>query len=271
MKNKVKLSIIMPAIRKERWDEVYKSILASTKCSFELIIVGPYPPTDFLSDKARVKYIKDLGTPTRANNLGALVAEGDLVCWTSDDGLFLPENLDKLIEEYESMPANLKNVVVAKYYEGINYSSRNQQSNEYYTIGFSSATSIPNAEETNGWYLFNFSLFKLEYFLELGGLDCQFQACPMAYTDFSVRAQADGAVVKMSEHVILNCDHMPGEMGDHGPIHNAQVFEDEPLLKSKYKNGLQGIDLKIDINNWKNSESPWTKRYKIAFDDSRTK
>ena len=121
----------MPAIRKERWDEVYKSILASTKCSFELIIVGPYPPTDFLSDKAGVKYIKDLGTPTRANNLGALVAEGDLVCWTSDDGLFLPENLDKLIEEYESMPANLKNVVVAKYYEGINYSSRNQQSNEY--------------------------------------------------------------------------------------------------------------------------------------------
>ena len=64
MKNKVKLSIIMPAIRKERWDEVYKSILASTKCSFELIIVGPYPPTDFLSDKAGVKYIKDLGTPT---------------------------------------------------------------------------------------------------------------------------------------------------------------------------------------------------------------
>jgi glycosyltransferase involved in cell wall biosynthesis len=271
MKNKIKLSIIMPAIRKERWDKAYNSILASTTCNFELIIVGPYPPTDYLSDKVRVKYIKDLGTPARAHNIGALIAEGDLVCWTSDDGLFLPENLDKLIEEYESMPANLKNVVVAKYYEGVNYSSTNQQNDEYYKIGFSDATRLENAKEANNWYLFNFSLFKLDYFFELGGLDCQFQACPMAHADFGVRAQADGAIVKMSEHVILNCDHMPGETGDHGPIHNAQVFEDQPLFKLKYENGLDEVDLKIDINNWKNSDSPWEKRYQATGDHSQKK
>ena len=68
-----------------------------------------------------------------------------------------------------------------------------------------------------------------------------------------------------------NVDNSDASHIGYMPEDNAEVFAEEPLIKSKYKNGLQGIDLKIDINNWKNSESPWTKRYKIAFDDSRAK
>ena len=44
------ISIILPSIRTERLEKLYDSILASTKRTFELVIVGPYALPDKLKD-----------------------------------------------------------------------------------------------------------------------------------------------------------------------------------------------------------------------------
>src|SRR3990167_10393495 len=140
--NKPEISIVMPAIRRERWNNVYNSIAASTKRSWELIIVSPFPLTNELNGIGNVKYIKDFGSPTRCSNIGALVAEGKLITWTSDDGLFLENMLDIYIDSLYNMLENEKNVITGKYLEGVNYSSKNEQSDKYYTIGNCEATAL---------------------------------------------------------------------------------------------------------------------------------
>ena len=63
---KPELSIILPSIRTERLEKLYDSILTSTTCTFELVIVGPYPlPEKLLTSQhlcAKVKFIHGLPT-----------------------------------------------------------------------------------------------------------------------------------------------------------------------------------------------------------------
>lgn len=254
--DKPEISIIMPAIRQERWDGVYDSIKKSTMRNFELIIVGPSPLTPYLQDKKNVKYVKDYGSPMRASNIGAMLCEGKLIMWTSDDGLFIEDALDNNIDVLYSMqPYDVKNVVVTKYYEGQGYSGKDAHGDDYYKL----VNAYPRTPYINpDWWIFNVAVMYREFFEELGAWDCTFQACPMGHADMAVRAQACGAKVVMSQFPMLNCDH--GE-GDHKPIHNAQIYEDEPLYRKIYSSPLESRTIHIDIKNWKNSDTIWKKRF----------
>ena len=98
----IDLTVLVPAIRKDRWISMYNSIKKSTKRSFELIIVGPYSLPEELQKMVNVKYIKDYGNPVRASQIGSLIAEGKYIFWASDDGTFQPGALDKAIDCLES-------------------------------------------------------------------------------------------------------------------------------------------------------------------------
>jgi hypothetical protein len=59
----------------------------------------------------------------------------------------------------------------------------------------------------------------------------------------------------------MDLSHLPGKMGDHGPISGA--FEhDEPFFNKMYSDPQSTGRAKIDINNWKDAEAKWSRRFK---------
>ena len=115
---KPEVSIILPSIRTERLEKLYDSILASTKRTFELVVVGPYPLPEKLRDLHNVKYTKDFGSPVRASNIAASLCEGKIYTWFADDCILFENSLVDCVDQFYGMGDCKNNVLVAKYYEG---------------------------------------------------------------------------------------------------------------------------------------------------------
>lgn len=252
------LSILMPAIRAENWLKVYQSIQSSTKRAFELIIISPYDLPNELKSYKNIKIIKDWGSPTRASQIGVMSIEGKYVFPThSDDSLFIPDAIDKNLDLLISKGDSNKNAVVAKYSESSNYSHPERyQNDDYYKL--------INAYQTNpqvvdkDWWIYNTVFLHSSYFLEMGGFDCRFQACPYSHADLAIRCQSDGCKTYMSDHPIIMCDH---GQDDHGPIEISQVYEDAPIFRDKYSRIIDPSKNRIDLMNWKNAPSIWKHRF----------
>lgn len=256
---KPEVSITMGGIRPEKWQGVYDSIVRSTHRPFELIIVGPYALPESLQERKNVKYVKDFGSPMRAYNIAAEMAEGKIITWHADDGLFFDNSLDEGIDLLKGMGDNEKNVVVAKYFEGQNYSGQDAHPDSYYKLcnAYPRSQFIPE-----DWWIFNIAIMWRSFYEKLGGFDCRFQSPCMGDADLAVRAQRDGAIVKMMERPLMTCDHQPDpNVGDHGPIVNAQLNEDNPLYIQKYSVPLDNHPICINVSNWKNSPIIWRKRF----------
>lgn len=260
MSDKPKLSIILPAIRRDRWVNLYNSLLGScTKYPFELIIVGPYAPPPEFDSVVSVKYVKDFGSPTRCSNIGAMLVEGEIVTWTSDDATYFPNSIDQAIDHFESLEKHPKNVVLCKYLEGQNGVNKQPFPDWYFKINNGEApycNMIPRE-----YWLFNLGFMYTSYFNELGGWDSQFQVTAIAHQDFGVRAQLDGARVHLINLQLMDCDHMPDRTGDHGPIHDTQLGEDQPRFKEVYQTDYTKRQIHIPMDNWKQADIIWKKRF----------
>ena len=253
----IDISIIVPGIRVDRWETLYNSILTSTSLNFELIICGPYFPTKNLEDKKNFKFIRDFGTPVRASNLAASIAEGELITWGADDAVYLPGALDKLTNEFYHLEKNYKNILLCKYLEGEAGKSKINQPDSYFKLNGSHWTNSPRF--SNDWYLFNVGIMYRNYFNILGGWDCNFEATFMSHSDLAARAYLDGAKIKfLNDLFLLDCDHFPGISGDHKPIHDAQTYRDLPKFKYKY-NSLMELKLK----KWFEVEQIWKERFDV--------
>jgi len=255
---KPELSIIMPAIRVENWAKAYESIKNSTKRTFELIISSPYELPQNLLQYKNIKIVKDWGSPTRASQIASLLIEGKYVFPTnSDDSLFIKDAIDKNLDLLISKGNNYKNAVIAKYSESAGYTHPDRhQDDDYYKL--------INAYKTNplfvnkDWWIYNTVFLHSEYFIEMGGFDCRFQACPYSHADLAIRCQSDGADTSLSPYPIVMCDH---GQGDHKPIEISQVYEDAPLFHQKYSRPIDPSSVRIDIMNWKKAPSVWKHRF----------
>lgn len=259
MENKPELSIVLPAIRQDRWDNLYDSILGATKRTFELIICSPLPLTPKLQALPNVKYVKDLGSPTRASNIAAMLAEGELITWIADDATLIPDSLDKNIDFLNEKSKHYKTVVMIKYFEGKNGTEKAVLPDSYFLLNSSGNASpyIPN-----DWVLFNHVIMYRAFFDELGGWDNEFEACPMAHNDFAIRAQASGADVHLSPFPCLDCDHMEGDTGDHRPIYLIQTFSDQPKYQKRYRDpNWEERPTRLWFLSWKQYPAIWTKRF----------
>ena len=256
--HKPEISIICPSIRPDNLDAIYDSILSSTKHSFELIVAGPYPLSTKLQGLKNVKYVKDFGSGVRASQIAATMAEGELMVHTADDALFLPNALDENIGLLTSMGNDGKNVVVAKYYEGQNGTEKVLQPDDYFKIKGSTWTASKFISDS--YWLFNVAIMHRSWFEELGGWDCSFEGTFYSHVDLAIRAQFAGSNVKMSEFPLLDCDH---SQADHSPIEIAQTNFDKPLYFRKYGNpGWVMHPMNINLDNWKDSDTVWSKRFK---------
>lgn len=246
------LSIILPSIRPSKLLEHYESIEQSTSRVFELIIVSPYNLPKELQEKNNVKYFKDFGSPNRAQCIAASLAEGDVITWSCDDGIFVKNGLDFAIDE---LGGKDNDIVVAKYIEG---SGLNMEQDNYYKLALAYPFSpfIPNY-----WWIFNIAILYRSYYESLGGFDCIFETTAVAHADFAARCQRDGANVKLINKYLLKCEHMLADTGDHGPIHYSTLQHDQPLYQKIYNDPECLKRKKIPLDNWKNSPSIWTTRF----------
>ena len=264
--HKPELSIIMPGIHSHNWTQIYNSILASTRRTFELIIVtnGESAVPIWLIQAPNVKVIYDFGSPVRAHCIGASMAEGKLISWIPDDGKFIPAGLDYAIDKLYEMGNNNKNIVTYKFTE-----NEKVYTDEYYKINFHKGAldeGIASDYIPDDYYILNHCVMYCEYYEELGGFDCLYEGTAMAYIDFSIRAQYDNAIVHLLEGMpILICTQLEAEAPTHSAIHEAQMLHDEPLYDSIYKqpNWQEKIQVKLDHSSaWKKSPIAWPRKYK---------
>lgn len=252
------LSIILPSIRPYNLERLYSSILDATTDSFELIVVGPYSLPRELEKYPNIKVFRDWGTPTRASQIGATLAEGEYVTWAADDGVYLPNSIDNCLDVLRN-EKSINRVVSAKYLEGNSGSfSNNNQADSFYTLN----SAYPNAPLINPYaYILNVGFMHRKLFEYFGGWDCQFEACPLAHADLAARLQMTTKIhVLLLNEYVLKCEHLSERNGDHGPVHDAQTLSDTQKYIEKWSNSEKCKAI-IDMSNWKDSPMIWDRRF----------
>lgn len=249
-----KLSVLLPGIRPGNWRRLYDSIDYSCGSEkWELVIASPYElPTD-IKYKGNVKWIQTWRCPTAAQQQALIASTGEYVSWAADDGTFLPCALSIGLK---SLYTENNTVVCGKYNEGAP-NPEMAEINYYYiaTHNASRCAGIPK-----DCLMLMVAIVPREILIEIGGLDCRFEALPMAFNDWSIRIYNKGCKFIFQKEQMFTCSHMPGHVGDHGPIHNGQVLHDEPVFRGLYASDTKRVN--IDINNWKETEEVWKRRFK---------
>ena len=246
----MKLSMVVPSIRKDRCLDFYNSVTKSFSGDWELILIGPYK-LDF--ERTNMRWIESWASPTVAQHIGLIEAKGDYVCFGWDDGLYCEGSLDKAFELMGD-----KIAVSGKYIEG-DIAPAYMRSNKYYIINNHDKASSPYI--TNDFLLFNTGIVSRETLLEIGGFDCRFEATALAFVDLSIRLQLYGIKVILMEEVMMTCTWLPGDEGDHEPVNKAVEY-DFSLLHKKYRQPIFHKRVIIDIDNWKLQPSKWERRFK---------
>jgi hypothetical protein len=247
------LSIVVPGIRPQNWMRLYTTLTQFHERNFEVIFVGPEKP-DWINKKyTNVKFIEDWGSQIRCLQLGLLAAEGEYLNACADDGWCIG-SMDGALDYLRS--GNEMCAVSFKYLEGDN--SGSMENAQYYYMKTHPCTNCRNI--CPHFLLLNTALVKTEYVRQLGGFDCRFFGC-MAHADFAARWQNCGYGVLLWDEPIYQCEHMPGETGDHGPIHRSQIFHDEPLFRQIYDSDGGASRTVIYLENWKYSPARWKERF----------
>lgn len=249
-----KLSVLLPGIRPGNWLRLYNSISTSYAGSWELIIISPYELPYNLKDKDNIQWIQSWRSPTACQQLGLIASRGEYITYAADDGFFLPGMIDIAMKSLEGTTDTL---VCGKYNEGAPNPTMNKI--EYYYVY--------NHEGTRCKYMpmdclmLMVAIIPRSILIEIGGLDCMFQALPMAFVDWSIRLYNKGVKFIFQEEQMFSCGHMPGTSGDHAPIHTAQIFHDEPMMKVIYSKEESTQRINIPLDNWKKTPEIWKRRF----------
>ena len=252
------ISVCLAAIRKDNWERLYNSIVDSIgDYTFELIFCGPHEELpEALQNLDNVRCIQDYGCPTRAQQISMKEAKGRYITWTADDGWFYKDGLKQCIDYLDEQPKDQK-CIVTQYTEGGSDGLGDPSRGAYY-INYHDP--VRSSFYEDHFLIFNSVILETSVFHELGGFDCRFEACPMAFVDFGARAQLSGIKPALTS-TIFECTHMPGTSGDHAPIHHAQIDHDQPLYGKIWSDPSCLERIKIDYDNWQEAPEVWTRRF----------
>lgn len=254
----MKLSILVPGIRREKWNHLYNSIDSAVSFgvhSWEMIIISPYELTDYLKNLDNVRWIQSWRSPIACQQQGLVAAFGEYISWAADDGEYMPKSLNIALETLADKPYN--HIIVGKYFEGDN--PQGMDDDWYYHLYNHDSCRLPYVPRDA--IMLNCGVVSRQLLDDLGGWDSvMFEVCPFAYNDLGIRAKKSGAIFEIQKDIMFKCSHEPGMLGTHGPIHLAQTEHDEGIFKALYI-----VDylprLRIDINNWKNTPERWERRF----------
>jgi len=191
-----------------------------------------------------MRYIKSFRSPIACQQIGLVEAKGEYITWAADDGHYVPGALDESFKLLEGK--DYKTIILGKYIEGDFAVENKLQCNGYYR------------QKYHKDYAWLPGIPKEAYILNWWDAE-NFEVCPMAYHDFSIRTQKYGCKVVVQDQIMFECGHMPGHVGDHGPIHEAQINRDHPTYFKMYIPKSDRV--MIDVNNWQKSQEYWKERF----------
>jgi hypothetical protein len=255
---KYDLTVVLPSIRKERLPAFWESLLwaVGPKYRCQLIIVSPYDLPEQLLGIPNISILQDFGSPARCIQMGALLAEGKYITWSSDDGLYYENSLEKCIDllEQESV-LNSLHAVIVRYSEGVGRTGQEPPDN-YWVGSTHPDMQLPTIDPN--WNIAPVGMYHTDMFYDFGGLDCRFEHANMNSHDLAFRFQMAGGKFHKSPTVVMGCDQMPGWSGDHGHIEDAYWKNDKGLFAEVWS---KPREMQISYDNWKNAESVW-RRFK---------
>jgi hypothetical protein len=255
MSYKYDISICLPAYRTQFWQKLYDT--AGEACgpyNWELIMAGPNDPPPELDKKRNFKFFKDYGSPARCAQIATVLAEGELMMHASDDGYFLKDSIKECIEMHDDL--SFKDFVIARLTEGENHSGA-WFDDSYWKAWTHPDLRLPGVPQD--YYIALLSVHKLDYYRQIGGLDCRFEHINMNLHDLSFRAQRDGARMLYSPNQVINCD-WSYLWSDHAPVQSAYEQNDKALFEQLYS-VPRPERIKIDYFNWTKSDTVWKRRF----------
>lgn len=250
-----KLSVIIPGIRTQNWQQIYESVKESLSYhSFEMIAAGPNLPSSFFNDKLNFKYIRDFGHPSRCLQIASILSSGEYLCWLPDDIVLEPGSLGKCIE-FMIGKSSLDGMTL-RYSEGREFTG-SQDKDDSYWIGYTHADQrfpLINKE----WKIAPVFLYNRNHFISIGGLDCRFEHINFNTHDFAYRTQALGGKIYLSPTKVFSADWTPNDP----VISNAHYENDAPLFAHIYSQ--RNFIRNVNIDNWKDQPNYWPRRnYRI--------
>ena len=276
----IDLTVILTGIHPEDWVMFCDTLeSAAVNLTYELIIIGPYPPTPEVQGRDYVRFVKRQACPNRCIQEATTMANGKYLS-VACEGVFVPNSYDNMFLMLDSHNKEHKTVITGKYVEGASTTHKKRRSklphfrggfypkaiklhgtDEYWRISFHAA--IASEFIPNDWLTMNLHVIKTEYWKEIGGFDCQFECQSMALADLATRIQRDGGQIYLTNFFLMYLDHVPGVPGDpqkgHGPVYHAQIDHDQPLYRSIYDHE-SCLDRVVNYDNWKLAPKNWGRR-----------
>lgn len=254
----IKLSVLVPGIRPYNWEKLYNSVKSAFSGEFEVIFVGPCDLPLELNQYDNVSLYKCMRSPIASQQIALIESKGEFISWAADDGVYLPGSLDIAVNSLENEPYTT--IVTARYLEG-NDPNGNMSEDWYYDLYNHESMQLPGVPQK--CKMLNCGVISRSLLIQLGGWDAySFQVCPLAYTDFAIRAHRFGSKFILQKEVMFSCSHLPGTMGDHSPIHFTQLEKDQPMFSGIYSVPSTYLTRQnIPLDNWKKSEEVWSPRF----------
>lgn len=256
------LSFIIPSVRTEKWPAIYESLQKScTKSPFELIFIGPTYNNN-IDNLKNVKFVRDYGCPSRALQIGSLIAEGEVISCGSDDGVFIENKMDEVINIFQTESLTARVFMNLVYSEGDEWLRGNDEkisaTTLYYTCHHHNDLKQAGIDPNQQFGLF-FLMYTADY-RYLGGIDCRMEHINSNLIDLSLRAQKIGMKLVHSPHaLILECQY--GRTVHTSAVINAYFNNDLPLFTSIYstKESADKRPNLINYDNWQQADTVWAR------------
>jgi hypothetical protein len=250
---KYDLTVVLPSIKPHLVEQFYNSIFLSVApFTFEMIVIGPYEPAPKLLNQPNVKFIKDLGNISRCVQRATTIAEGEYFTWGSDDGLYQENSLAKCLELFKQNKKN--DGIIVRYYE--------------------SPGRVPNIPHDSYWKAWTHpnqrlqgipedypccpvGMYNLEYFREIGGLDCRYHHVNMNAISLAYRVVNGGGKMHLSQDIVMICDFDNHINPQHQILEESFHNNDTPLFNETYQRPFDPNFVKINYNNWEEQPEIW--------------
>jgi hypothetical protein len=242
----------MPTIRTHLIEAWYASLEDScNRHEFEAVLCGPFKPPASVLAKDNVTWIKSFASPTVCAQMALTKCSGDYVFHTVDDSLFFPNVISNELDEIEH-----DEIIAMRYREGQDHTGSVLPSYYWYA-----RNAYPRWGGVHpDWGICVHFMMDKGICIQYGGFDCKYDYLNHATHDLLFRIHNNENIeYRLSKQEISSASWQPNTTGDHSPIHNAQIFHDEPLFQ---KDWLQSnTRAEITLDNFESQTLLWTTRF----------
>ena len=266
MKKKYDLSVVLPGIHPELWVDIYNSLERSVgSYTYELIGVGPYePPQNFLDFK-NTTYVQDSGHPARCVQRGTSYANGRYITYVTEDGALRDSGYENCIKLFDKELRYNDGICVRYYEQDMDPNAppppQPPQWPNVWSAWYHRDLQLPGVPKMALWH--GLWMYRLDFYREIGGIDCRFEHINMNCNDLAFRVQANGGTVAPSPDFVVHAENRAASDPQSNPVEEAFHENDNPLFKEIYADpGAPLKRFKIDYDNWKSASEIWERRFK---------